>query len=491
MVLLDYSQWLILVAALLGGYAFVFGFLRRLNEWYYVGRLGKSQNLPPGDMGWPFLGSMSTFLKAFKSADPDSFINNLVSRYGKTGMYRTHLFGSPSIIVCTPETCRKVLTDEENLKVGYPHSTMVLTGKRSFHGISNSEHKRLRRLITSPINGDEALSTYISLIEDSAVKHLEELSKMNTPCEFLKEMRKFAFEVITTIFISSDRDHVDLGLVENLYIDLLKGMKSLAINLTGFAFHKALKARKKLMKLLQALVDQKRRNNNKVKKMKKDMMDLLMEVKDEEGRMLEDEDIIDLLLVFLLAGHESSAHGILWTIIYLIDHPHVFQRAEKEQEEIMETRPSTQKGLNLKEIKQMQYLSKVIDEMLRITTISFANFRRAKVDVNINGYTIPKGWKILVWNRGVHMDPEIYTNPKEYDPSRWENYKAKAGSFNPFGLGSRLCPGSDLAKLEITIYLHHFLLNYRMERINPDCPITYLPIARPTDNCLARIIKVT
>jgi len=62
--------------------------------------------------------------------------------------------------------------------------------------------------------------------------------------------------------------------------------------------------------------------------MKKDMMDLLMEVKDEEGRMLEDEDIIDLLLVFLLAGHESSAHGILWTIIYLIDHPHVFQRAK-------------------------------------------------------------------------------------------------------------------------------------------------------------------
>lgn len=58
------------------------------------------------------------------------------------------------------------------------------------------------------------------------------------------------------------------------------------------------------------------------------MMDLLMEVKDEEGGVLEDEDIIDLLLVFLLAGHESSAHGILWTIIYLMDHPHVFHKAK-------------------------------------------------------------------------------------------------------------------------------------------------------------------
>jgi ent-kaurenoic acid hydroxylase len=78
MVLLD-SQWFILVASLLGGYAFVFGFIRRLNEWYYVRRLGKLP-LPPGDMGWPFLGNMPTFLKAFKS-DPDSFINNLISRY--------------------------------------------------------------------------------------------------------------------------------------------------------------------------------------------------------------------------------------------------------------------------------------------------------------------------------------------------------------------------------------------------------------------------
>jgi len=38
----------------------------------------------------------------------------------------------------------------------------------------------------------------------------------------------------------------------------------------------------------------------------------------------------------------------------------------------------------------------------------------------MTGYTIPKGWKVLVWNRGVHMDPENYSNPKEFDPSRWE-----------------------------------------------------------------------
>lgn len=157
-------------------------------------------------------------------------------------MYRTHLFGRASIIVCTPETCRKVLTDDEQFKLGYPASTMALAGKRSFHGISNAEHKRLRRLTTSPITGHEALSMYIGLIEGVAVKLLEALSSMNTPCEFLTEMRKFAFKVITTIFMGSDDgNHVDLGLVENLYTHLIRGMKSLAINLPGFAFYKALK----------------------------------------------------------------------------------------------------------------------------------------------------------------------------------------------------------------------------------------------------------
>ena len=81
----------------------------------------------------------------------------------------------------------------------------------------------------------------------------------------------------------------------------------------------------KLTKLLQGLLERKRMKNIKAKK---DMMHLLMEVKDEDGAQLEDEDIIDLLLIFLLAGHESSAHGIMWSLIYLTEHPDVFLRAK-------------------------------------------------------------------------------------------------------------------------------------------------------------------
>ena len=72
--------WLI-VAALLGGWVFVFWFLKKVNECYYVGRMGETAySLPPGDMGWPFLGNMLSFIKSLRTGDPNSFIYSLESR---------------------------------------------------------------------------------------------------------------------------------------------------------------------------------------------------------------------------------------------------------------------------------------------------------------------------------------------------------------------------------------------------------------------------
>nr|POE59688.1 ent-kaurenoic acid oxidase 2 [Quercus suber] len=191
-----------------------------------------------------------------------------------------------------------------------------------------------------------------------------------------------------------------------------------------------LEARKKLAKILQAVVDGRRaRKSSNLSETQKDMMDLLMDV-EENGRKLDDEKIIDIILTYLNAGHESSAHATMWATLFLQQHPECLQKA------------------------------KVIDETLRAVTISLFTCREAKTDVSINGYTIPQGWKVLVWFRGVHMDPENYPNPKDFNPSRWEENKHKAGTFFPFGRGTRLWPGSDLAKLEIYTFLHYFLLDY-------------------------------
>ncbi|KAJ9563266.1 hypothetical protein OSB04_008426 [Centaurea solstitialis] len=466
--------------------------LKSVNSWVYEGSLEKKtrESLPPGDMGWPLIGNMWAFLRAFKSTDPDAFMSDVIRRYGPGGLYKSFMFGFPSIIVTTPEASRKVLCDDDAFKPGWPKATAELIGKKSFVGISFEDHKRLRKLTAAPINGYEALSIYTRYIESSVVSALEKWSQMGQ-IEVLTELRRLTFKIIMYIFLSSESEDIR-GALEKEYTTLNYGVRAMAINVPGFVYYKALKARKNLVAILQAVITERRKKREETKGMaKKDMLDALLETEDENGKRLDDEEIIDTLVMYLNAGHESSGHISMWSMVFLQANPELFQKAKEEQEKIVKNMPPGQKGLTLKEYRQMEYLSKVIDESLRLVTFSSMTFREAKKETEINGYTIPKGWKVLVWFRSVHHNPEIYPNPKAFDPSRWDDLVPKAGTFLPFGAGSRLCPGNDLAKLEVAIFLHHFVLNYKLERENPECPVMYLPHTRPTDNCLGRIRKIS
>ncbi|XP_017624666.2 beta-amyrin 11-oxidase-like [Gossypium arboreum] len=371
------------VAIVAATYVILFGFLKKINEWYYVTMSEKKQNpLPPGHMGWPFIGNMWSFFKASNSQDPDSFIDNLVKRYGRASIYRTHLFGSPSVIVCSQELCRKVLTDDEHFSYGYPSSAIQLGGKKSLYGISNSEHRRLRRLIADPINGHQALALYIGHIEDIVITSLEELATMNRPIKFFNEMKTIALKGIAKVSLGSTQDSSLWSMVK-YFTELSPGILSMPINIPGFAFHRALKAKKQLVKLTKDELDERRRKT--VAERKKGMMDLLMEVENENGEKLEDEHIIDLLLLILFSGRETVAHNAMWVTIYLHHHPEILQKAKEEQQAIIKRRPSSQKSLTLTEIKEMEYLPKVIDESLRRNYFAFAIFRKVVADVNING----------------------------------------------------------------------------------------------------------
>nr|KJB25348.1 hypothetical protein B456_004G187100 [Gossypium raimondii] len=373
------------VAIVAATYVTLFGFLKKINEWYYVTMSEKKQNpLPPGHMGWPFIGNMWSFFKASNSQDPDSFIDNLVKRYGRTSIYRTHLFGSPSVIVCSQELCRKVLTDDEHFSYGYPSSAIQLGGKKSLYGISNSEHRRLRRLRADPINGHQALALHI---EDVVITSLEELATMNRPIKFFNEMKTIALNVIAKVSLGSTQDSILWSMVK-YYTELSPGILSMPINIPGFAFHRALKTKDEL--------DERRRKT--VAERKKGMMDLLMEVENEIGEKLEDKHINDLLLLILFSGRETAAHTAMWVRLELVlEHTRRATGDHKEKTILPES-------LTLTEIKEIEYLPKVIDESLRRNYFAFAIYRKVVANVNINGYTIPKGWKVLVWPTAIYMD---------------------------------------------------------------------------------------
>ncbi|WJX91909.1 ent-kaurenoic acid monooxygenase [Trifolium repens] len=304
-------------------------------------------------------------------------------------------------------------------------------------------------------------------------------------------MGKVSFKFVIQIFLGSCDQSTVIEIGDLFHVMSSALFSLMPINVPGFLFNKALKARKKFTKIVQSIIDERRMTtkNGQIGE-KNDLLNILLEINDEEGEKLEDKDIIDLLISLLFGGHDSTAAGMMWTIMHLTQHPHCMKKAKEEQEEIMKARPPSQKRLSNEEIKKMVYLSQVFDETLRHTSV-FSLFREATTDVNINGYFIPKGWKVLVWLSAMHMTPEHHSNPEEYNPSRWDGYNPATGTFLPFGIGRRLCPGRDLSRYEMTIFLHYFVLNYKLERINPECPLTSLPYLMPVDNCLAKVIKLS
>ncbi|KAL6629341.1 hypothetical protein ACP70R_029106 [Stipagrostis hirtigluma subsp. patula] len=473
--------------------------VRWAHGWARVAGLGggRRRRLPPGDMGWPLFGTMWAFLRAFKSGHPDAFIASFHQRFGGGGVYRTFMFGRPTILVTTAEGCKQVLMDDDAFATGWPPATISLIGRKSFINISPEEHRRLRKLTAAPINGYDALTTYLGFIDHTVASALRRWSAADEPVEFLTELRRMTFSIIMHIFMGGGgggggTPGTTEEALERSYRELNYGMRAMAINVPGFAYHRALGARRKLVRVLQGVLDDRRRRTNKTSGGggDMDMMDRLMEVEDERGRRLDDEEIIDVLLMYLNAGHESSAHITMWATLLMQDNPGVLARARAEQEEIIRGIPPSQQGLTLREFRKMEYLSQVIDETLRLVNISFVSFRQATRDVYVNGYLIPKEWKVQLWYRSVHMDPRVYERPTVFDPSRWEGTPPKAGTFLPFGLGARLCPGNDLAKLEISVFLHHFLLGYKLTRKDPNCRVRYLPHPRPVDNCLATITQL-
>ena len=88
-------------------------------------------------------------------------------------------------------------------------------------------------------------------------------------------------------------------------------------------------ARKNLVAIFQSIVDE-RRNLRKgyLPGKAKDMMDALIDVEDDDGRKLSDEDIIDIMLMYLNAGHESSGHITMWATFFLQKHPEYLQKAK-------------------------------------------------------------------------------------------------------------------------------------------------------------------
>ena len=145
------------------------------DAWYRAAfflRHGGRRRLPPGHMGLPFLGETLSLLWYFKLARrPDDFIGAKKSAYGSAaGMYRTHLFGSPSIVACSPAANKFVLQSADSFGIRWPVPELV--GITSVVNVEGSSHARLRGFILAAINRPSSLQTIATVVQPRVVAAL-------------------------------------------------------------------------------------------------------------------------------------------------------------------------------------------------------------------------------------------------------------------------------------------------------------------------------
>ncbi|KZV23348.1 ent-kaurenoic acid oxidase 2-like [Dorcoceras hygrometricum] len=429
-------------------------------------------------MGIPFLGDMLAFLWYFKVVRrPDVYITSKLRKYGDRGLYRTHLFGSPSIIVSTPSANKFVLQADSDFIMEWP--THEIVGATSLVSVEGASHDRVRSFVVRCINRPDALRRIALVVQPRITASLKQWAHKGRIVVH-KEAKKVTFENIGKFFAGFESEPV-LDTLDDLFKGLISGIRSQPINLPGTTFHHALQCRNKAIAIFREEMEKRRKDASNAKD---DLMEGLMKMKDEEGKHLSDIEILDNIVSLVVAGYASTSLSIMWAVYYLAKYPNVLeklQHAESQEEHIPIHKRLDGEYITYDDISKCKYTNKVVEEVLRMANIAAFIFRTAREDVEYKGYKIPKGWRVICWIRYIHENQENFEDPRFFNPDRW-NETATPGTFLVFGGGPRICPGNMLARLQVSIIIHYLVVGYRWKLVNPDAGMTYLPHPKPADD---------
>jgi cytochrome P450 len=192
-----------------------------------------------------------------------------------------------------------------------------------------------------------------------------------------------------------------------------------------------------------------------------DVLSMLLDAQDEDGTRMNDKQVRDEAMTLFLAGHETTANGLGWTLYLLSLHPEIRERAEKEVEAVCAGRTPT-----LADLKRMPYVLSVFKESMRLYPPAYIMGRRCWKECEIGGYPIRKNQLVFVNIAGIHRRADIYPDPDRFDPDRFAGDKEKSlprHAYMPFGAGPRICIGNHFALMEAHIVLAALLQRVRLD----------------------------
>jgi cytochrome P450 len=210
----------------------------------------------------------------------------------------------------------------------------------------------------------------------------------------------------------------------------------------------------------------------------------LAAARDADGSALSEQEIRDETATFLVAGYETAAMALTWTLALLSAHPEALRQVEDEADAVLGDGPA--------DPARLPWTTVVVSEAMRLYPPAWTLERTAVSDDDVCGTAVPAGSMVAVLPWLIHRNPAVWPNPAGFDPARFLPGAADRHRYAwiPFGGGKRGCIGAGFARQETVLLLARICRHYRIDLAGPALPpprgyITLRP-ARPVPVRLTR-----
>lgn len=397
--------------------------------------------------------------------DPHVFMNELLSRHGDVMRWRAFF---DVYLLNHPDHVRRILAQEHERFSKNTIDYRVLT-RLMGHGLVTSEgaHWAKQRKLIQPMFSSRNVNRFDEVINALTRGLLADWDRRTAsePLWIDREMNRLAFQVASETLFGGDGDRYADEMaaileVVNVQPQDLQGLMTLLPWIPTPYNLKWRRAMKRLNEIVHGMIAERRRELPG----RENVLDLLIQARDPDtGQAMSDTQIRDEVVTLLLAGHETSATALAWTLYLLGTHPDV----EQHLSDVLNSELGGEAAL-AGDLARVPYLKQVVQESMRLYPPVWAVARRSERAQVFDGYSVPAQAYIGIVAYALHRHPEFWPDPERFDPERFAPGAGRGRhsyAYLPFAAGPRTCIGAGMAMLEIQLVLAQLLQRFRVRPI--------------------------
>ena len=413
-------------------------------------------SFPPGPGGSTF-----AFLFGDRRRDPLAFFTKLARDYGDVSQLR--LLNFRTLFINHPDDIEDVLVNKARK---FEKGRVMKANMRLFgEGLLTSEGDfwlRQRRL-AQPAFHRARVAAYGTTMVEYAERAMRGW-KSGEVRDIHEDMMEITLQIVGKTLFNAEltRDAKEVGETMEVLLKLAADFgKSILIPL-WVPTPRNLRARmgiRRIEKIIYRIIAQKRAEASDTG----DLLSMLLAVQDEDGSRMTDKQLRDETITLFLAGHETTANALSWTIWLLAQNPAAEKKFFEELAGVLNGRAP-----NVEDMPKLTYTANILTESMRLYPPAWGMARLVKEEVEVAGYKLAPGAGVACAQWVVHRDARWFEEPKRFLPERWEGDLTKRlprFAYFPFGGGPRQCIGNSFALMEATLILATIAQKFRFKLV--------------------------